>query len=414
MKPTSQILAIIAFLSLPLAHAAPAIAVAAFPGAGGNYGGIVQPDDNDPLNAGIISLQLLDTGSFTGSATITGGKYPFSGKFNASTSQFSDTFPAPPGLLFDAIDVDATLDSVERTIVGTLVGKASGTVVGSSTFTLSGARPDPVLGPKLTGSIRTSFIDPPNVMKPSGLVAGPQEIPGDGFALVTVGNANSRAARFVGRLNDYNGKFSSGSPLRGANYTVLGSLYKKISAATGQAFGQADVLDNGSDSPGLSSMLNWGKAAGTGYYDAGINTGIFINGQVYPHVGPGQIVPIGADTSPRVTATIRFKRGNMIANFEAPLALSPGRAKVADPNPNAVTVKINAQKGLFKGTFIHPDSGQLTKFQGAFQSAIGQGLPGAVVGEGRGSFAGTIDPNNANQPTPVESGSVRITVNLTP
>ena len=387
--------------ALHAAPDAPPSTQAAFSGAGGSYGGIAQTSDNNPLTAGVISLQLLDTGSFSGSVVFQGRRYPITGKFNASTAQFHHTFSVPqfPGF---AVDVSATLDPAARTITGTFTELDFGFPTLTASFTLSGTLPDAVLGPKLAGSMRTSFIDPPNV------ASGEQEIPGDGFSVVTVGHsAKTRAARFIGRLNDYNAKYSSGSPLRGVDYTVFGSLYKKH----GQTFGSAGVLDNGANSPGLNSTLNWGKkTSGDGYYEAGIDTSIFINGQVYPHVGKGKIVPIGTAPSSNLNATLRFKRGNLVATFTAPLAITPGHVKVGNGNPQQIKMTINAQASLFQGTFIHPDSGQLTHFQGTFQATIGFGTPSAIAGEGRGSFPGSVDPNNSAQTGPAESGSVRLTV----
>src|SRR5204863_3437295 len=78
---------------------------AAFPGAGGSYGGFAKVSDTDNFNVGVLVVQLLDTGTFTSTLTFQGVRYPLLvGKFDgtghfAKTINVPTTVPnVPPGL----------------------------------------------------------------------------------------------------------------------------------------------------------------------------------------------------------------------------------------------------------------------------------------------------------------------------
>jgi hypothetical protein len=347
--------AAVLLLSLPICRGVP------FPDSAGNYGGFAQTDDNDPLSAALVSIDLTVTGSFTGSVVFRSNKTPITGNFAADTGQFEKIFriAGVPGVdLF----VRAQLDTANRVITGTVEQQSNGSSFLTALFTLSGAGPDPVLGAALAGTRRTAFIDPPNAQQ-NIVAAGAtvsQEIPGDGFSVVTVGKTKQRAARFVGQLPDA-AKYSSGSRMRGANYTVFSGLYKRKvhgrSLTGGQTLGLAEVTGAGGETPELSSRLSWGKGAGVedNYYNSGFEAALFINQAVlYPKTRNGALPPIGLKPGLEHNATLKMRRGNLVQDFEAKLSISPQAVKVLETsgvpagsgaNPYRLKVRMNVFMG---------------------------------------------------------------------
>jgi len=232
-----------------------------------------------------------------------------------------------------------------------------------------------------------------------------------------VGKTAQRFARFVGRLPDYDGACSAGSPMRGANYTLFSSLYERQKTAGGQLFGLATVAAIG-DSASLESNLRWGKPEGfdPGFHFDKIDRAVHLNAVPYPDLKRNALLPLvpsGSEPAGAINATLTFRRGNIrIPNtsggndlfFGVDIAISRSGVQVIGPNPHRVTMQANARTGGFRGTFVHPVFKTKTKFEGAFQPA----LP-AANGIGRGSFRPVVDDSVLVTLTePLVSGGVTV------
>jgi hypothetical protein len=393
----------------------------------GDYGGIVEVEGGSSAASGIIELNLSAAGSFSGKLNWQGSTYPFKkDKLNGEggfTTSFAKADNAGVTLL-----LKMSL-SGRRTITGTLEELENGATTLTAGLNLSGLPPDTTLSGKLEPGMRVAFIDPPN--NPSGLIRQSTAlpvIPGDGFAVISIGRSKSRSTRTVGRLPDYQGAFSFGSALRGSQYSVFSSLYKRQAASSrssrprgpssqrkflGQVFGRANVADGGGSAPTLTSQLRWGKLAdhAESLYPGGFDTDLFLDGKKYPKVHKGGLLPIILGNSGQVSATMRFRDGNLGTAFnplEATLNITPFHTTVAGQNPYEIKIKVSAANASFKGTFKHPASLETTPFEGSFQAAT------LTPGEGRGSFAGSIPQTQEPSTEALQSGSVRISVNLGP
>ena len=372
-----------------------------FPGAAGNYGGLIQTADANFLTAGALTILLEDSGQFTAKLTWEGDKYSFKGHFDPTAATFTRDF-AKLGETGTTLALALLLDAGNRAVTGTLDEKIGGSSTLTANLSLSGAPPDTAAGNAYAGTTSTTFINPP------GYGNTPQAILGDGFTIVRVGQSAHRPGRFVGRLPDAE-PYSGGSVLRGTDFTLYSSLYRKLNRAGGLAFGQVSAADLAS----LNSVILWAKRAGADpkYYDQGFATGFGIVGQAYPGDIPGGIPPIGIQPGP-VAATITFADGNLgeynpgnPVTFTAPIRINAFRVKVFTPNVYQVQLTTDAAAATFEGTFVHPISGKLTPFRGGFKSASGN-----TPGEGRGSFKGSLAPGDTDPAHFRMSGSVRITV----
>jgi hypothetical protein len=273
---------------------------------------------------------------------------------------------------------------------------------------------------------RVSFIEPPDASTnsdteppPTTTAVDPVPIFGDGFMQVTVGRTAQRFARVVGRLPDYDGACSAGSPMRGANYTLFSSLYKRQRTFGGQLFGIATVTNAG-DSASFESNLRWGKREGydPDFYFDKIDRIVHLDAIPYPEVKQGALPPIlptGGEPVNSINARLTFRRGNIrIPNsggndlfLAVDVAISRFGVQVVGPNPSRVTMHVNARTGSFRGTFLHPVFKMKTNFEGAFQPA-----EGADPGVGRGTFRPVVDGSIlATLDEPLVSGGVTVSPN---
>jgi hypothetical protein len=407
----------------------------------GNYGGILQPSlIEPPENSGMIQLQLSKTGVATGVLIWQGQRYPFKGEFNASKPldlSFNKKLSSIPGEL----RVFMELFSVSRFVSGIFSENQSGSQIFATSIGLNGALPDPTLVEDLKPGLRISFIEPPDpTTEGEGItMLGPSpgpaiaEIPGDGFVHVRISKSKKRSSRLVGRLPDASGAFSAGSPLRGTNYTVFSSLYKKHRRQGGQLFGDANVFDTG-NAVNYTSNLRWGKAENFDslYYPGRFDYLLSLDAVPYPKLKRGALVPllpqppspaplpaapygVAQEPTHAIDARILFRRGNISVPdglggfdrfFRQNIKMTPFHTRVVGDNPYRVKIQVDAFSGRFHGSFMHPVLNARTKFRGAFQAAVL-----LIPGQGRGNFRPPSGPGIVPLAEPLESGGVRINLN---
>jgi hypothetical protein len=371
--------------------AAEAEPAAVFSGAQGNYGGRIEGGSSF-LDAGALVIVLEATGRFSANLNWQGYRYPFLGKFDAGTATFNRQFnnrSEEDSVLI----LSLTLNPSGRTIDCTLDVATNGSTTISANGQLSGAAPDGTAGQAYQGTTNTSFIDPP------GYGSTPQDIDGDGFSISRISRAKSHAIRVIGRLPDTTA-FAGGSLLRGSTYTIFSALYRSKHGIGGNAHGSVDASDTSS----LASTLLWAKRAGADpkYYPAGFDTGVSLITSGYKSVAVRAIPHISVDPGP-ISATLTLKDGNLPADLTAQIKITFFGVRVFAPNPQHIILHTSAAAANWAGSFIHPVSGQRTKFHGGFTEAHGN-----TNGEGRGNFRGSVATNSVDLP---ESGSARIVVN---
>ncbi len=423
-------------LSLGLLASASRAADPLFPGAGGDYGGLLEADaGGDPDNSGILTVGLRDSGAATLKLVWKGQVYSLKAPFNAA-GVLSRKLTKKATTDGTELDLFCALNADTRTISGTLTDPTAD--AGASLargFALSGAVPDPLVTEQLTPGLRMAFIDPtaPAAAPENG--ATPTTISEDGFSLVTVGRTARRSSRFVGNLPDAT-KYSAGSPIRGAKYALRAGLYsqKKLGSG-GQFLGSGDVAATSAasaearDTRGISgsaasliAAFRWHKKKGgtggiaTKSYPGGLDQRVELDTLGYTGGRDLSFVLTGTPNVQR-NATLRMNNGNLGTRADVPgpnpitvgLNVTIFGAKIVGANPHKVKLRVNPRTAQFTGSFKHPDTSETMTFRGAFRSFFG-----VVPGEGRGNFlsSGPTPPRGTpRDPAAARSGSVRIVVN---
>jgi hypothetical protein len=258
--------------------------------------------------------------------------------------------------------------------------------------------------------IYTSYIDP--VAAPFAMAEGAAEegatallLPrGVGFTQITVTKGGRRPARFAGRMPD-DQPYTSGAralaqALRGGGYTFRNeTLYGRTRNAQGISQNRGFVSGDVGFSRGVarfSSDLSWERRAGVGNrFPAGFRTGLAglratLSAIRYGQPAPGNL-PAGIDNDDRkMNAKIELRDGDLpstsnliVHNLKLTRSGSgPVRVRVEPlgaANTESLRLSINAAKGTFSGTFIHPNHASLarpplTSFSGVFKNQDGQGV----------------------------------------
>jgi uncharacterized repeat protein (TIGR03803 family) len=395
---------------------------------GGVLETLVDFTDNDGPNKGSNPTAALvqgNDGNLYG--TTSGGGADFEGTIFKLT---------PAGVLTTVVEfknaqaqftVSLTLDQNSLTMSGQLTDISPGGASFALPFVLDGAPPSPALTEAYQPGTRISFIVPPDPSTdsdkeppPTTTALDPVPIFGDGFMQVTIGAAADRPVRVVGRLPDYDGACSAGSPLRGASYTLFSSLYRTQKMYGGQLFGKATVALAG-DGASFESDLRWTKRQGydPDFYFDKIDRAVHLDAVPYPVVKRGglpPIIPSGSEPVNTINARLTFRRGNIrIPNdsagndlfFGVDVAISRFGTRVVGSNPHRVTMHVNPRTGGFRGSFVHPVFKVKTEFEGAFQSAVA-----LTPGIGRGSFRPVVDSSTlATFTEPLVSGGVTVSPN---
>lgn len=381
-----------------------------FPGGGGNYGGTIPATSlGDPNDSGILTVILQDTGAASLKLVWQGQTYVFKQPFegDSSSGMLARDIPKKnPKTAGTKLSLFCALDPDTRKITGVVTDSEA---TSNGTFELSGQLPDPAVTAQLDPGLRTAFFD------------GDSSIPGDGFAVVTVSKTKSRSSRVVGGLPD-NEKYSTGSPLRGANYALRGGLYaQKNLGSGGQVLGDATASStdtfarseegNTPRGGGLASLLaalRWHKNAGvvgTRSYPGAFKKDFNLDTIPYARNRDARYILTGGHEPLLSNARIKITSGNLSAPNDpvtADLSVTFLGGRVVGPNPHKIHLNMIPFVARFTGNFRHPDTGEKIKFNGGFRSFFG-----VTPGEGRGNFLSRPDRND---PAQSASGSVRIVI----
>jgi len=427
------------FSSLALVFSlCPLVVAAPFPFARGDYGAIIEADENDigeevAEASGLMNVALTDGGSGSVRLAWRNQLYAFKVRFipDAPGDQFHGA--AEKTVKKKGLEAEATPESLilklklsadVRTINVSLAEQPEGGAVGTPVnFVLSGAVADLRMPP----GVRTAFIDPPTTTS-APLEGGSEPDPaieGFGFATVAIGKSSKRNGRFVGRLPDHE-VYSAGSPLRNTVYALRSSLYKaRRVAPAGQVLGNAEAAPEAAlhETRGITgtraqliARFRWykkRKSPRTPIYNAyanGFDHRLELDAKEYGFA-PGQdrrLVPIGLNTSGGrglANANVRLRNGNLGNEIVIPVNISFLGVRILTPNTVGLKMSVNARLGRFSGSFKHPShplDAPRVKFFGAFQIPIG-----ATPGGGNGSFLSVPDRNDA---TRSRSGKVLVGV----
>lgn len=370
----------------------------------GTYSGLIGTEGTGAA-AGRLDITLTRTGQITGSFKWQGQLYTFKGATLGKDGTLTVTKPKIDGG-GAVLDIALTLDPATRILTGTLEDTATvPSTVARAEVTGTATTNDLALEDLPEPGIYASYID-------SGLLgsalaegapeAGARIVPrGLGFTQITVKGkttSRSRPARAVGRMPD-DQPFSSGAKgltraLRAASgqarYPLfVDNLYPKVRDDSGR-------LRSGGVVSGpllftragerFDSDLNWERLENPSAprFAGGIRGfRAVLNAIRYGRPAPGNLPAGIVNDSRDVNAKIEFREGDLPMLITRSLKLTragtgPVKARVEPLNPAAnvemVKLSMNAVNGKFSGSFHFPGTGVLTKFNGVFKNADGQGV----------------------------------------
>ncbi|MEA3208376.1 MAG: large repetitive protein, partial [Chthoniobacter sp.] len=351
----------------------------------GTYHGVALPATGATPGAdktGLLVLTLGKKNVVTGKLRLGTFSYSFKGFIdNAGLVHFGNT-PGTPKLMLDRDN----LSSLELTI-RVDVGGGSDQLTGVITDTSGGGAFANITADRALFTAKKKFLPPFKLVPEELLVpytaifdepvapSGVLVPHGDGFGILTV--SKKGVAKLAGKLAD-GSKFTYANALSKDQFWPLWVPFLKGQGALAGIVRFHPVADT-SDFDGQG--LLW-FSPGTGSFPAGWAGGTttdllgstYIVTKAKPTALPNPFAP-GGDGNAELTLT-----GGHLATPKVRKALSieTGNKVATVPLDDADQLKasIIAGKGLFKGSFVHPDTGDKTTFEGAIfqKQAFGSGF----------------------------------------
>lgn len=222
----------------------PAIVLAA------NYVGLVDNASPNAVNVAPITLKLMNTGTFSGKATIEGVAYPIAGTFAADGTTPAINFARKPAPGTYTLTLSLDVAGGTRQVTGTLTsnGLAGGDFASTVLLDRSNYNTTTQLLPAgLAGNYTAIFLPGENT------VTVPQ---GDGYATVKITSSGGITA--AGKLADGTAITHSSTLIGDAVWPVFISFYK-----TGYIYGRV-VFASIPGASDFSGPMTWLKPATTG------------------------------------------------------------------------------------------------------------------------------------------------------
>ncbi len=332
---------------------------------------------------GIIRLVGTAGGSVTGKILLNTQNYSISGTLDAdghfhATLLHSDQSP---------LEVDITYDQTgTTTLKANLTSDGTEYTASTPLATLTSARRD-----ELNGKYTIQLPAPTATDTPKGT----------GFAYLEVKPWGDVSIK--GRFGD-GSKFSTRSVLGGAGDVAAidfwaAPKYTRVGGTL--AFGTGAT-------PTLTGSLNWDRPpdSGSEFFPNGFSASVSASGSMYIPPDKGEHALGKTDN-----ASVILRDGNLLVSITHNLDInSHDGVDILDQGPDDMSLKIDRKKGIFNGTFEHPQDGSRRKFQGALlqQQNIGRGV---FTGQNQ---TGTVEFNlGAVTTTPAAGGSTGGTTGTT-
>lgn len=308
----------------------------------GTYNGLIYDSSGVAVpSSGYFTASTTTRGSYTAKVMLAGQTYSVSGKFDASGQATNSINRAgSPLRLYLQMDLSGG-------------GQMRGFLISDQwTAQLQADQLRPTAAAKYTFVIRG---DPQN----SSTVPG-----GDGIGTITVSSSGS--LRFSAVLSD-RAKITQGSGLSSQGYWPLcGALYSKNGALVSWI-----QFSSNTDSD-LAGQLVWIKPtldpAKELTYTLGFTNSVSAVGSTY------RAPPAGGTALNLSSGTFALTGASLNQPLISSVTFAPNR-KVIAPAQDKLTLTVTSSTGLFKGSRLNPDTGQMISFEGAlFQKGnVGMG-----------------------------------------
>ncbi len=325
--------------------------------------------DADGNIVGILRLIGTAGGTVSGKILLHTQSLPITGTLDAD-GHFHATLPRDDE---SPLDVDITYDQTgAATLKATLTSDGKEFTASSPLATLTSARRD-----ELNGKYTVQLPSPSGTDTPKGT----------GFAYVDVKPWGDVSIK--GKFGD-GSKFSARSVLGGAGDAAAIDFWaapKNARVSGTLAFGTGTT-------PTLTGNLSWYRPpdSGANFFPDGFFATVAASGAIYTPPDKGQHALGKTD---QVNLTLR--EGNLLTAITRNINLnSRDGIEALDQGPENVSLKIDRKKGIFNGSFDHPQDGSRRKFQGVLlqQQSFGRGV---FIGQNQ---TGTVEFNLGTIATP--------------
>ena len=299
----------------------------------GVYNGLFSvPGNVTETNAGSFTFTVSTIGAYSGSITLVGKRYNFSGQFDVSGNGQSRTVVVPS--LTNTITLQLDVSNNTDQVTGTVSNQYWTATLLGDRLTFSTGNPAPQAG-KYTLLIpgTTNSTDYPN---------------GDSYATFTISTLGK--VSLSGSLADSTTTSQSSSLSKNGVFPVYGSLYTNVGILTGW------VTVTNQTTNGLTGDLTWNT--GTAYV-ANWNTNVAISGSSFTSPAAGnRILAL-------TNVVINLRDGGLTTPITATATLSSNNLfTVANNQTNKFGFVFNTTAGTISGSFHHPVSLQTVSLKG--------------------------------------------------
>ena len=289
-------------------------------------------------SSGSFTLKLTDQGAYTGKLLLAGASYSFSGRFDLDGLATNHIVRSGTNsALTLELMLDLSPNSTDR-ILGTLSDGAwrSELEANRTVFPVT-TNASPWAGPYTV--VLPGTNDP---------ATGPA---GDGYGSVKVDAAGN--VKLGGKLADGTTLSQKASLSKSGQWPLYLSLYSKKGSLCSWV-----QFDTNLPATSLGGVVNWFKPPSTkGLYAAGFTNVTQLAGSSYspPSTKTNRVVEI-------TNGTVTLSGGNLGGDLTNAVTLGQDN-KVTSTNPG-FTLSFTLPSGLFKGTFLNPDTARKTYFNG--------------------------------------------------
>jgi peptidyl-prolyl cis-trans isomerase A (cyclophilin A) len=312
-----------------------------FPVVQGTYYGLVAPSDRNDMNvsnAGLCKISSTSVGSFSGTLSMLGKTFPFSGKWDYAGNATGVVISRPGiGNLTANLSIDLSNN----------LGKITGTVTGTNVAAILDASRN------VTRLTSTTVPAPRNYVMIFPTQSTNSDL-GDSFATVAVSSAGTISIK--GLMSDNTSWSESVGVGQSGNFPLFASLY----SGHGLIIGLQEFADN--------SVARWIRPAiSNAYYAKAFTTDEFIN-ELHPYVRP----------TANSTYTLRFGGDTLTEVDYSVHATATGQLVVSGGTGKLPSLVVTATTGAISGTWTDSANGKWT-LKGIFQDPTAGGT-GFILG----------------------------------
>jgi hypothetical protein len=317
-------------------------------------------------NSGFFNLTLGPDRVFTGDLTLAGARTAFSGAFdtNGAAALAAGGAPGPVYDLAMQLDLSGTKPLTGSVSNTTQSWSAS---LGAIRAAFGGTSPATNYQGSYALAVNGAWGSQPAAAAPAG------------YSFATAAISASGGVTLHATMADGSTFTDTGT---GISKDGVWPLYGSLHSGKGSVLAWVKFPGYSDSSQVTSGQALWFETADTGshYYTNGFS---LLTNELSWLVNRYTAPPRGVAVLPGVHYTVELFGGNLEAVLDENITISSNNAVVvAAPNPDQLSLTLNAGAGLFRGSFVNP-TGATTPFRGALLPESKQGF-GYFLGTNQG------------------------------